>query len=280
MKFLLYLVSAALFATGLGSFAQSTITIGSIPSSVDPAVIYGKPQPPTTSEFVQRTLYPATVLLFSQNDDGGMRMRCTATAFEKTKDGYRFVTAAHCATQDGDQNKKKAKAEVAAFYISSDVEGEKDYIPVAIDGCGSRSRGDDFCIFRAKTPKTFPVVQVGSDATDVSGEPVINIASPLGLGKQAFYGRVSKPHVDRKIIYEDINWSDSILLQLPGTDGGSSGSAIICERQRAICGFLVGAIDKTQIVAIPVSKFKKFRDLSDAGTYKYFSKDGDDGDDE
>lgn len=234
-------------------------------------------QSTSTSEYVRNTLYPATVLLFSQNDDGGMRMRCTATAFEKTADGYRFATAAHCATKEGEEENgdKKPKAENAAFYVSSDGVGAKDYVPAKIDGCGSREHGDDFCVFRAKTDHTFPLVKLGVDPTDVAGQDVINIAAPLGLGKQAFYGRITKPYLDRKIVEDDINWSGSILLQLPGTNGGSSGSAIVCADQQAICGFLVGIMGGSEIVAIPVSRFKKFLELSDAGKYEWFDKNED-----
>lgn len=209
------LLLSALLVAGLGTLTATAQTASTV----------------SNDQYVQNTLYPATVLLFSQNQDGGMKMRCTATSFEKTKDGYRFATAAHCATEDGDQNKKKAKAEVASFYISSDTEGAKDYVPVKIDGCGSRSHGDDFCIFSAKTKREFPLVAIGTDPTKVAGEPIINIAAPLGLGKQTFYGRVSKAHVDRTIIQDDINWTGAMLLQLPGTDGGSSGSAIVCADQ-------------------------------------------------
>src|SRR6185437_16409846 len=38
----------------------------------------------------------ATALLYSQAENGGMAMRCTATAFAKSSTGYDFVTAAHC----------------------------------------------------------------------------------------------------------------------------------------------------------------------------------------
>jgi len=70
----------------------------------------------------------------------------------------------------------------------------------------------------------------------------------------------------------DINWQNAVLLQLPGTNGGSSGSAIVCVEQKAICSFLVGTISDTEIVAIPVSRLLKFRDNVRAGKYKYWDE--------
>jgi hypothetical protein len=206
----------------------------------------------TDDQFIEATLYPATVLLFSQNSDGGMRMRCTATAYAHQGDTYHFATAAHCIVDD------EGKILPDAFFVSEDEPGHKDYLPAEVHICGDRDKGNDFCDLTVKTKDSvFPIVGLGKDPTSIAGEPVINIASPLGLGKQTFIGRVSKPKVDRVLVSDDINWTGAILLQLPGTAGGSSGSAIICERQHAICGFLVG-IQGAEMFAIPVSRFSAF----------------------
>jgi hypothetical protein len=73
-----------------------------------------------------------------------------------------------------------------------------------------------------------------------------------------FFGRITLPKLDRSVVVDDINWTHSVLLQLPGTNGGSSGSAIVCLDQHAVCAFLVGTLGGTTIVAIPVSRFKDF----------------------
>jgi S1-C subfamily serine protease len=223
----------------------------------------------STESFVDNTVYPATALLYSQDEDGNMHMRCTTTSFEKTAKGYLFVSASHCAGEE-DPVDKTVTPENTFFFITPDEGHTKRFLRADVVVCGYRHRGDDFCIFEAITDMTFPIVAIGEDATSKAGEPIINVASPLGLGKQTFHGTISSPRVDRSIIQDDINWTNAMLLQLPGTNGGSSGSAIICEHQQAICGFLVGTIAQTEVVAIPVSRFKQFRQMVKDGKYKWF----------
>ena len=220
------------------------------------------------AQYVPKTLYPAVVLLYEQDDQGSMKMLCTATAIEKNKTGYVFVTAAHCASSDNEE-KKLVKAEVKKFFfVTFDETGSKNFIKAVLLNCGYQHSGDDYCQFQVDTDRVIPTVDLGSDPSE-GGEEIVNVASPLGLGKQVFRGYVSSPRLDRDVRVSDINWTNAILLQLPGTNGGSSGSAIVCVDQKAICAFLVGVIDQTEIVAVPVSRFKDFRTKIAAGTYKY-----------
>lgn len=227
---------------------------------------------PNETDYVTNTLYPATVLLYSQDDEGSMRMRCTATAIEKNAKGYVFVTAAHCACED-DEDQKTVSPQKTAFYITADEPNDKDFIRATPIGCGYRHAGDDFALFQVDADKNFPVIPLGTDPQVM--EPVINVASPLGLGKQVFTGSVSSAKLDRPVVEDDINWTNATLLQLFGTDGGSSGSSVISLKQRAICGFVVGTVDKSSVVAIPVSRLIKFRTALAAGTYKHWQPDAD-----
>ena len=209
------------------------------------------------SAFITDTYFPAVTLLYAQDDSGTMKMRCTATAFEKVDGGYLFVSAAHCATDKDGQ--KHEEIENAAFFVTPDENsGEKTFLRAATVACGHKDRSDDFCVFYVKTAQKFPVVSMGDDSTNMAGEEVVNVASPEGLGKQVFYGRITMAKLDRSVVIDDINWSHTVLLQLPGTNGGSSGSAIICLSQHAVCAFLVGIISDTTVVGIPVSRFKAF----------------------
>ena len=219
--------------------------------------------PQADSTFVVSTYFPAVTLLYSQDDSGTMVMRCTATAFEKTSTGYLFVSAAHCATHKNPQSREEV--ERTDFFVTADEAKEaKTFLRAQVVACGYKDRSDDFCIFFVKTVQPFPVISLGNDSTNVAGEEVVNVASPEGLGKQVFYGRITMPKLDRSVIVDDINWSHTVLLQLPGTNGGSSGSSIVCLSQRAVCSFLVGTIGGTTVVGIPVSRFKTF--LSDVKT--------------
>jgi len=226
-------------------------------------------------DYVNSVFYPATVLLYSQDDHGGMHMRCTATAIDKLKEngvivGREFVTAAHCACKD-DEDKELAQPAALYFFVTRDDKDEKKFITAKLRGCGYQHKGHDFALFDVKTKDEYPLVELGKDP--VVMEPVINVASPLGLCKQVFVGSVTAPVVDREIVQGSINWTQAVLVQIPGTDGGSSGSSIVCLDQKAICAFLVGTDDDTTDVAMPVSRMLKFKEQLDAGKYKYWKDD-------
>jgi Trypsin-like peptidase domain len=260
------------FLTPLGILSAQTTASPNLPiNNTASAAIYKQ----SNADFVDKLLYPATVLLYAQDDSGDMNMLCTATAIEKTSTGYIFATAAHCASQDNTEE-HKAVPEKSFFYISSDETHAKTFIRANIEACGYQSRGDDFCLFSVTTDKNFPIVPIGVDAVSRGGEEVVNIAGPQGLGKEVFYGRVTMPKLDRPVVINSINWTNAMLLEIPGTNGGSSGSAIVCMSQRAICGFLVGIIGGTTDVAVPVSRFKTFKAAVDGKTYKYYDADPDD----
>ena len=223
-------------------------------------------------DYVNQIFYPATALLYSQDSDGGMKMRCTATVIEKTATGYTFVTAAHCGAID-DVGHKTVSPEKTFFYITEDAAEDKIFMKAEPVGAGYRHRGDDFMLFFVATKHVFPVVALGNDP--IALEPVVNVASPLGLGKQVFVGTVSRSSLDRPLVEDDINWTNAATLQLFGTDGGSSGSAVVCLDQKAICAFVVGSIDKTTMIAMPVSRLKTVIAGLKDGSYKYWQRDPD-----
>jgi hypothetical protein len=227
---------------------------------------------PADKDYVNKTLFPATVLLYRQTESGSMDMVCTGTAIEKTDKGYVFVTASHCGC-DEDKSKNVVSPEKASFFISPDITGNKLYLKATPEGCGFRSRGDDFFILSTDATVAFPIIPTGTDPKLM--DEVINVGGPLGLGKQVFTGSISSPILDRPVIFEDINWENAIMLQMFGINGGSSGSSLVCLNQHAICGFVVGSIDRTSVVAMPVSRFTKFRAELKTGTYRWYRKDSD-----
>lgn len=46
--------------------------------------------------------------------------------------------------------------------------------------------------------------------------------------------------------------------------------SVVCLRQHAICGFLVGAIAGNTTIVIPISRFKAFREATGGKKYKWF----------
>jgi hypothetical protein len=216
-------------------------------------------------QFVQN-VYDSVALLYGQDEAGGMKMRCTATAYEQLADktGYRFVSAAHCVEGKTDKEQKAQK-----YYITTDELGDKTFLNATLIEAGDKTVGDDFAIFEVKTQKSFFVTPLGDSKTLRVGDKVINVASPFGLGKQYFEGYVSEVELDRPPLdVGPVTWTDVMLIEV-GAAGGSSGSAIVSEEQHAIVGFLVGTTNTTiGAICIPVDKFKVFEAAVKAGTYK------------
>jgi Trypsin-like peptidase domain len=230
-------------------------------------------QAKSNAEYIKDTLYPAVGLLYSQDSEGGMKMRCTVTAIDQ-KDGVTtFLTAAHCGCTDTEEKKQTSPEKGVVFYITGDDPDDKDFEKATVTGCGYRTKGDDFMFLTVKSKKPFPTVKLGHDPELL--DQVVNVASPLGLGKQAFLGSVASPKLERPLVEGDINWTGIVTLQMFGVNGGSSGSAVICLNQQAVCGTVVGSIGGSTMTAMPVSRLKTVYDGIQNHTYKYWVSDPD-----
>lgn len=225
----------------------------------------------TKQEFVKR-VYSSVVLLYAQDEQGGMKMRCTATAYRRKdeKDGTkktRFVSAAHCVEGDTDEEQSKQR-----FFITLDAEGTKTFLPAILVKAGDKKKGDDFSIFEVEGDK-FPVIPVGDNKSLTVGDQVVDVSSPFGLGKIYFEGYIGSLRIDRPPIEGgDIEWNNIMIVEI-GAGPGSSGSAVVSVDQKAIIGFLVGAFNgNVGVITMPVDKFKAFEAAVDAGTYKKTSK--------
>lgn len=227
-----------------------------------------------TQTFAER-VKASTAILYSQEEDGGMRMRCTATAFEKTETGYLFISAAHCIGEDDTAHEAVASYDTTRFFLTFDESAVKRFYAATVRMVGYQHRGDDLAVFEVTTTDRWPVTPVGSEKDESEGNPFINVASPLGLGLQVFHGSISKLELDRPIIQGDINWIGTLVLQITGVNGGSSGSAVVSEGQEKIVGILVGTIGGSTIIAIPATRFVKFRAQVEAGKYRWMKSDKD-----
>jgi hypothetical protein len=223
-----------------------------------------KPTAPTAHEALVSTVYNAVTLLYVQDDSGGMHMLCTATAYRKIDKGYRFASAAHCVSGETDDEQKEPH-----YFITADPAGAKTFIPATLLAAGDRNVGDDFSMWSVTTDIKFDVVPLGDSAKINIGAPVVNVASPLGLGKQLFVGYVSAVKLDRpQLDAGEVKWRDVMLVKIGGGPG-SSGSAIVSEDQKAIVGFLVGGFQANiGMIIVPASKYVAFEQKVDGKTYK------------
>lgn len=218
---------------------------------------------------VSERAYAATAILYKQTASGGMDMACTATAFEKRKKGYLFVSASHCVADD-DKTHKKAVVSSSPFYISFDQLQDKTFHRAEVVMAGYQSRGDDFAILSVDTKEEWPTMPLGNVGLVKMGDEVLNVAAPVGLGRQLFFGRVSLLNMDRPVTSRDINWTNAMLLQVDGGPG-SSGSSVISLEQEAIVCFIVGTVKgNPSVVSIPVSRFSAFRDAVRRDEYQWF----------
>ena len=209
------------------------------------------------------TVEGAVALLYTQDLAGDMRMTCTATAYEKTAKGYRFVSASHCVSGTTDAEQKQEK-----FFLSSDASDQKNFIAAKLIQAGDKNLGDDFSIYEVETDQKFNVIPLGDSSKLEAGDAMIDVAAPMGLGKQLFVGYVSLPKLDRPPVDAgEVKWTDLMLIQIGGGPG-SSGSSIVSVDQKAIVGFLVGG-SPTDIgkLCVPVSKFKTFLAKVASGKY-------------
>lgn len=227
--------------------------------------LYAQPAPKSTD--LMDTVNKATALLYSQDTQGTLSMVCTTTAFMKTPTGYLFVSAAHCIGDDTDHH--SALGTDVNWYITFDAPNNKTFYAAKLLAVGYQHRGDDFSLFSVTTKDDFAVIPIGDDSLVKDDEDVINIAGPLGLGKEMFHGKVTSTKLDRPVVENSINWTGAMLLDL-SVLGGSSGSAVISVRQGKIVAFVVGTIGGKIVVAIPSDRFIKFVELIAEHKYPWY----------
>ncbi len=196
----------------------------------------------------------SVVLLYSQGEDGGMAMHCTATAYEHSGKAYKFLTAAHCVTKNSTTPGKLELRREPMFVSPDDSSSEKSFSRATIEKVGRAEEGYDFALLTAELPNEIPVTPLGDETKEQGGVEVVNVAAPLGLGRVLFHGYVSLLKIDRPLYDEDehINWQGSMLVQLPA-EGGSSGSAVVSKDTGKVIAIVVGTMKKLTI-AIPISR--------------------------
>ena len=217
-------------------------------------------------------LYNAVGLLYAQSPQGELRMLCTATAFEQTPTYYSFVTAAHCIGDDDRAKERSVSGDNIPFYITKDEEGNaKTYHRAKVKWAGYQSRGEDFAVFEVQAKGGWDIIPLGDEHKEQVGSAITNIASPLGLGFQVFHGALTTLNLDRPVVdNKGINWKGSMLLDI-SAGGGSSGSALVSQAHENIVGFLVGSIGGSNVVGIPVSRFKAVLGAIEKKTYKWWA---------
>lgn len=215
---------------------------------------------------LERDTLAATALLYRKDKSGFLDFRCTATAFEREKDYYHFVTAAHCVAEDDVAN-RLVKIKSGKWFLNFHTSEQNEFYPARILAVGYQEKGDDLAVLEARPDRYTPIIRLADEDPKV-GETVSSFAGPLNLGKRLFRGYVSR---------EPIPGDENILLEVH-CGGGSSGSAIVSHEKKAIVaivwarlgGWFVFEPMADTSFAIPISKFHKFWAAVQARNYEYF----------
>lgn len=194
----------------------------------------------------------SVAILYAQDANGGMSMRCTATAILRDGADTIYLTAAHCvSTDDADTRKQKVTEE--PLFLSADDRDAKAYVRATIREVGVEKRGYDYAFLAS--PLALPVIPLGDERTEADHVRILNVAAPSGIGKVYSFGHVALRFIDRPLITEEshINWAGAMLVHVDNVAGGSSGSAIVSQDTGHVIGILVGTHGNLTI-AIPASR--------------------------
>lgn len=197
-------------------------------------------------------LYQATTLMYFPTEEGGEKMACTATAFQKVLGdkgrpvGYLFVSASHCV-----DDKKTVDLTRDEFPDG----GKKVFYHAVVVAQSNRATGVDASVLLVVTDDYFETIPIGHNPTHL-GETILNLSGPQGAPKQVFPGFVTSLYMNRPIVLEDgSNWEGFVMVMMPGEGPGSSGSMVVCESQQAACALTVGHVPGG-MVALPIDRFR------------------------
>ena len=178
---------------------------------------------------------------------------CTATAFERTVEGYKLITAGHCVSPAPD----------GKYFVTEDILDKEDFLPVTVEKFVRNLPVADFAILDLKTTHKYAIVSISKKELPAVESRVVNVNFTEGIGKLTSIGHISV----------------GVLRSTAGSDGecnlcggnfmvqlfagpGASGSAIVDEKTHRIIGILVGGTTSTTgAFCEPMSKYRLFLTL-------------------
>ena len=257
---ILFGLTIAMFLVATGC-AGAKMAVPSLPESMDM----------TGSTSLEKKMMSAAVLLYGMNEEGDLRFTCTATAFERNENTYRFVTASHCVSEDNTRSGRVVMAPTSWYLLLKESKVQK-YYGAKVIAAGYQSRGDDLAVLEAELDVEIPVIPL-AETDGTVGESVSIVAGPYGLGKQLFRGHVTMSYLNRPIRGRTLNWEGVTLLQI-SSGPGASGSSVVSSHREKIIAILVGRIGSSRgtpaIATVPVSRLHAFLNAVDQGKYPWF----------
>lgn len=163
---------------------------------------------------IHNRAFDATFAVFveTQDEEGFI---CTATAYERTPNGYHLITAGHCVTGYKD---------AVTFSVAKQVNAPRRTVRVVK---AQRTRIMDFAILELDTRETYATIPLAPSYTEQIGDRIFSPNFSEGLDEQIAEG----------VIASDVTTDGYMRFIFHAFGGpGMSGAAIVSERSHKIVG--------------------------------------------
>lgn len=186
-------------------------------------------------------VFDATYVLYGKNNTDKSYNICTAMAYEKSSDGYHFISAGHCV---------RALPENTIFSVAKNM----DSADAPVSPIKSHfDDGLDISIFDLKTTEKIVTIPIGSEKAERVGNHVVTASFGDGLDKQLSLGIISTDVFGKNVCD---GCEGDFVVQVVHSKG-SSGAGIVSEKTHKIIGILTNATDVGALIQ-PASAYPAF----------------------
>jgi len=196
----------------------------------------------------------------------GKKNTCTAFAYKRRGYLYRFITAAHCVSDDDEEwEKVKIFADKIDIVLENKKRKTKLSYSAKLIATGYQEMGDDFAILEAELDEHIPILPLSRNRPGRK-ECILSAGAPSDYVSNFFYGYVHKVDYNKG--------SKFVVRMLSGeVPGGTSGSAVVSCFEGKIIAVVVASTrkDPRQTVVIPIARFLKFEKMVMRGNYMFSS---------
>lgn len=223
------------------------------------------------SETAQRLMNATARLGVQLNTGGEIYDMCSATAIARNKKTYEFKTAGHCATVLDDETMETIPLTSLFpihFTLTFEAVGndEPKTVRAELKAYGDRSKFEDWAILEAELNEdiALPRLYKGNKPVSIREELGVVVAPLPGMGNLYLVAYASKPKINAKYMFGNIDLQGAIPIQVIGlgVGQGSSGSAVVSIEKDAIIGTISISSKNAQghvtISLCPISKFHSF----------------------
>jgi hypothetical protein len=192
-----------------------------------------------STQTIETKVANATFAFYLESPHSERDFLCSATAFQKTLDGYFLLTAGHCVAEGGPG---------AVFTVSEDIfKVDTPNPPVYPITVISYRHEDtlDYAILYLRTTHQYPVIPLSKAGIPPVGTDVININFTDGIGKITSEGRISTKLLTTGGASGDCRFCKFTFMVQLFAGHGASGSSVVDKKTGKIVGIAVGGTTET-----------------------------------